>query len=62
LKAFAGKESDSYRIEIVSLKDAGIDIDIPEPHDTLEKMLQKNHGRSINLPVMIVLAKTQVWK
>jgi len=31
LKAFAGKE-----IEIVSLKDAGIDIDIPEPHDTLE--------------------------
>ena len=36
LKAFAGKESDSYRIEIVSLKDAGIDIDIPEPHDTLE--------------------------
>ena len=32
LKAFAGKE-----IEIVSLKDAGIDIDIPEPHDTLEK-------------------------
>jgi len=32
LKAFAGKE-----IEIVSLKDAGIDIDIPEPHDTLEE-------------------------
>ena len=31
LKAFAGKE-----IEIVALKDAGIDIDIPEPHDTLE--------------------------
>lgn len=32
LKAFAGKA-----IEIVSLKDAGIDIDIPEPHDTLEE-------------------------
>lgn len=32
LKAFAGKE-----IEIISLKDAGIDIDIPEPHDTLEE-------------------------
>ena len=32
LKAFAGQE-----IEIVSLKDAGIDIDIPEPHDTLEE-------------------------
>jgi XTP/dITP diphosphohydrolase len=32
LKSFAGKE-----IEIVSLKDAGIDIDIPEPHDTLEE-------------------------
>lgn len=37
LKAFAGNESDNYRIEIVSLKDAGIDIDIPEPHDTLEE-------------------------
>ena len=37
LKTFAGKESDSYRIEIVSLKEAGIDIDIPEPHDTLEE-------------------------
>jgi XTP/dITP diphosphohydrolase len=33
LKAFAGKR----RYEIVSLKDAGIDIDIPEPHDTLEE-------------------------
>ena len=32
LKAFAGKE-----IEIVSLKDASINIDIPEPHDTLEE-------------------------
>jgi XTP/dITP diphosphohydrolase len=31
LKNFAGKE-----IEIVSLKEAGIDIHIPEPHDTLE--------------------------
>jgi XTP/dITP diphosphohydrolase len=37
LKAFAGKETDSDRIEIVSLKDAGIDVDIPEPHDTLEE-------------------------
>jgi XTP/dITP diphosphohydrolase len=36
LKTFAGRESDSYRIEIVSLKEAGIDIDIPEPHDSLE--------------------------
>jgi XTP/dITP diphosphohydrolase len=32
LKAFARKE-----IEILSLKDAGIDIDIPEPHNTLEE-------------------------
>jgi len=32
LKAFAGKD-----IDIVSLKEAGIDIDIPEPHDTLEE-------------------------
>jgi XTP/dITP diphosphohydrolase len=37
LKAFAGNESDSYRIEILSLKEAGIDIDIPEPHNTLEE-------------------------
>ena len=32
LKAFAGNE-----IQIVSLKEAGIDVDIPEPHDTLEE-------------------------
>ena len=32
LKAFAGKD-----LEIVSLKDAGIDIDIPEPYNTLEE-------------------------
>ena len=31
LKAFAGQD-----IELVSLQEAGIDIDIPEPHDTLE--------------------------
>ena len=31
LKSFCQNE-----MEIVSLKDAGIDIDIPEPHDTLE--------------------------
>lgn len=37
LKVFAGNESDNYRIEIVSLKEAGIDIDIPEPHATLEE-------------------------
>lgn len=32
LKKFAGD-----KFEIVSLKDAGIEIDIPEPHDTLEE-------------------------
>jgi XTP/dITP diphosphohydrolase len=32
LKAFAGNV-----LEIVSLKEAGIDIDIPEPYDTLEE-------------------------
>lgn len=32
LKAFAGSE-----VEIVSLKEAGIDIDIAEPHDSLEE-------------------------
>ena len=37
LKAFCKNESDSYRIEIVSMKEAGIDIDIPEPYDSLEE-------------------------
>jgi len=37
LIAFAGKESDDCRIEIISLREAGIDIDIPEPYDTLEE-------------------------
>lgn len=32
LKAFC-----KYEIEIISLKEAGIDIDIPEPHPTLEE-------------------------
>jgi XTP/dITP diphosphohydrolase len=32
IKIFAGKS-----IDIVSLRDAGINIDIPEPHETLEK-------------------------
>jgi XTP/dITP diphosphohydrolase len=32
LKKYAGD-----KIEIISLKDAGIDIDIPEPHDSLEE-------------------------
>ena len=32
LKAFAGKY-----IEVVSLNEAGVDIDIPEPHHTLEE-------------------------
>ena len=39
LKAFAGKE-----IEIISLKDAGIDIEIPEPHDTLEENASVKSG------------------
>lgn len=33
-------------IQIVTLKDAGIDIDIPEPHDTLEKNAAEK-GRTI---------------
>jgi len=44
LKAFAGKE-----IEIVSLKDAGIDIDIPEPHDTLEENASEKSWTIFNL-------------
>src|SRR5687767_10869876 len=37
LIAFSGKESDDCRIENISLREAGIDIDIPEPYDTLEE-------------------------
>jgi XTP/dITP diphosphohydrolase len=44
LKAFAGKD-----IEIVSLKDAAIDIDIPEPHDTLEKNASEKSWAIYNL-------------
>ena len=58
LKAFAGKE-----IEIVSLKDAGIDIDIPEPHDTLEENASEKSWTNIyKLTGKIVLVKTRVWK
>ena len=49
LKAFAGNETDSDRIEIVSLKDAGIDVDIPEPHDTLEENASEKSWTIYNL-------------
>ncbi|MBS1948666.1 MAG: RdgB/HAM1 family non-canonical purine NTP pyrophosphatase [Bacteroidetes bacterium] len=34
----------SNSIEVVSLKEAGIDIDIPEPHDTLEANASEKSG------------------
>jgi XTP/dITP diphosphohydrolase len=37
LKAFCKNVSDSYQIKIISLKEAGIDKAIPEPHNTLEE-------------------------
>ncbi len=37
LKTFCKNASQSYPFEIVSLKEAGIIIDIPEPHDSLEE-------------------------
>jgi XTP/dITP diphosphohydrolase len=37
LKTFCKNESGGYPVEIVSLKEAGIDIDIPEPYDSLEE-------------------------
>ena len=49
LKTFAANEADSYRIEIVSLKEAGIDIDIPEPHDTLEENASEKSWAIYNL-------------
>ncbi len=37
IRSIIGDQSDSYRIEILTLKEAGIEIDIPEPYDTLEE-------------------------
>ena len=37
IRSIIGDRSDSYQIEILTLKEAGIDIDIPEPYDTLEE-------------------------
>jgi XTP/dITP diphosphohydrolase len=37
IRSIVGDRSDGYRIEIFTLKEAGIDIDIPEPYDTLEE-------------------------
>ena len=37
LKAFCKNESVKHRVEIISLREAGLDIDIPEPHNTLEE-------------------------
>jgi XTP/dITP diphosphohydrolase len=33
-----------YKFEIITLKDAGIDIDIPEPHDTLQENASEKSG------------------
>ena len=49
LKTFAGNKSDSFRIEVVSLKEAGIDVDIPEPHDTLEENASEKSWTIYNL-------------
>ena len=35
--------------EVISLKEAGIDIDIPEPHDTLEKNASEKSGTIFKL-------------
>jgi XTP/dITP diphosphohydrolase len=37
IRSIFGDQSYSYRIEILTLKEAGIDVDIPEPFDTLEE-------------------------
>ena len=49
LKAFCNSESNSYVIEIVSLKEAGIDIEIPEPHNTLEENASEKSWTIYNL-------------
>src|SRR4051812_22935924 len=49
-------------IEVVSLKAAGIDIDIPEPHDTLRRMQQKKQERSSGLRAQTASARIQGWK
>jgi len=49
LKAFCNNESGSNRTGIVSLKEAGIDIDIPEPHNTLEENASEKSWTIYNL-------------
>lgn len=52
LKAFCSHGSDSTRIDIVSLAEAGIDIEIPEPHNTLEENASKKSWTIFNLTKM----------
>ena len=49
LKAFCKNDSANYRIDIVSLKEAGIDVDIAEPHDTLEENASEKSWTIYNL-------------
>lgn len=37
IRVIVGNQSDRYPIEILTLKEAGIDVEIPEPYNTLEE-------------------------
>jgi XTP/dITP diphosphohydrolase len=49
LRAFFKNETNDNPIEILSLTEAGIDIDIPEPHDTLEANASEKSWTIYNL-------------
>ena len=49
LKAFFKSQHGDDQIDIVALKEAGIDIDIPEPHDTLEENASEKSWTIYNL-------------
>ena len=48
--------------DIITLKEAGIDIDIPEPHNTLEENAKEKSSTIYALTKKIALVKIQAWK
>ena len=51
-----------HNIRIITLNEAGIDINIPEPHVTLEENAAEKGRTIFALPAKIVLVKIPAWK
>jgi inosine/xanthosine triphosphate pyrophosphatase family protein len=50
------------QFDIITLKEAGISIDIPEPHETLTENAGRNQWSFIGLQAWIVFPRTLDWK